>query len=608
MASPSRVGSRSVWTIAAPHRFLLALLATVSLAGALLEAGFLVLLTGAALGLASGRPDLGGPTASLSLPTVLALAAVAIAVRLALGLAGVRISASLTARVTAEHRRQLADAFLGAAWEVQSSEPAGRLQELLTSFVYRATSAMQLISQGLTAVLSLIAFLATGIFVDALSTTAVLGALALLALVLAPLRRFIRARSGRSAQANLRFANAVAELGTLGQEMQVYGARDQFKERISILTAAATEETRRVQVLSGALTPVYTFLAYSAVVAALGILSSLNVANLAAVGAVLLLMLRSLSYGQQLLSVIGSLAAVEPFLERLDTALTGYLTQPAPSGELTPISVAPLTLEDVGFTYPNGRVALQDVNLVLEPGEMLGIIGPSGAGKSTLAHLLLGLQLPSSGAVHVQGIPLSDISRDWWTQRVTFVPQEALLFTGSVADNLRFFRPSLSDDDLRSASAQANVLEDILALPLGFATHLGERGRQLSGGQRQRMSLARALAGAPDLLILDEPTSALDGHSEQLIKRTLSHLRGRVTTVIIAHRMSTLESCDRVMVIEGGRVTALGTAAEVRRNSAFYRRSLEIAGLHVEDPTTSPPATSDAIDIGWTEPSNAREE
>ncbi len=159
------------------------------------------------------------------------------------------------------------------------------------------------------------------------------------------------------------------------------------------------------------------------------------------------------------------------------------------------------------------------------------------------------------------------------------MPQDPLLFTGTVAENIRFFRPDLDEEALHHAAAQANVLKDITALPHGFDTHLGERGSQLSGGQRQRLSIARALVGRPELLILDEPTSALDGESEALIRQTLSDLQGRVTIVIIAHRMSTLDLCDVILVVEDGRVTAQGTPQELREHSAFYRRALSVAGL-----------------------------
>lgn len=576
--APGR-GRSPVWSLTAPYRGRMALLATVSLVGAMLEAAFLVVLTGAAMSLAAGSVELGGPVAGLTIPVALTIAGAAMGVRLLLGLAAVRVSAGLTATVTRDHRRRLARAYLGTAWRIQQVEPSGRLQEILTSFVNRVSGAMNAVTQGLTSLLSLLAFLGAGLVIDPLSTMAVLGALGALGLVLTPLRRRIRSRSGEAVTHNIAFSNTVAELGSLGQEMQTFGARDSFAERVDALTRQTTEVNRRVQVLSGALTPVYTFLAYTAVLGAIGILTQVGVGDLTAVGSVMLLMLRSLSYGQALLTVAGILSASQPFLERLEETVAAYEANPASGGSLRPSQVTPLVLDGVSFAYTPERPALGEVDLTIGRGEMIGVIGPSGAGKSTLAQLLLGLQDPTSGAITVSGTDLRDVDRTWWTQKSAFVPQDPLLFTGTVSENIRFFREGLSDAALIEAATQANVLADIKGLPEGFDTHLGERGSQLSGGQRQRISIARALVGQPELLILDEPTSALDGKSEALIRETLATLHGKVTIVIIAHRMSTLDLCDRIAVVEGGRVTACDTPDRLRETSRFFRDALAVAGL-----------------------------
>jgi len=181
----------------------------------------------------------------------------------------------------------------------------------------------------------------------------------------------------------------------------------------------------------------------------------------------------------------------------------------------------------------------------------------------------------------VDGVALTDVDRTWWASRVSFVPQDPVLFTGTVAENIRFFRDDISDDDLRRAAQLANVLDDVNRLPEGFATHLGERGSQLSGGQRQRLSIARALAGGPDLLIMDEPTSALDGRSEALIRDTMDQLRAHMTIVVIAHRMSTLDLCDRIMVIEAGRMTAFESPSALHEKNAYYRHALAAAGIEI---------------------------
>ncbi|MSV90237.1 MAG: ATP-binding cassette domain-containing protein, partial [Actinobacteria bacterium] len=222
---------------------------------------------------------------------------------------------------------------------------------------------------------------------------------------------------------------------------------------------------------------------------------------------------------------------------------------------------------------------LKELTFLIKTGEVVGVVGPSGAGKSTLVQLLLGLREPTSGAIEIDGINLRDVDRASWNSRVAFVAQDATLFTGTVADNIRFFRSTVSDSDLRDAATQANLLNEIEHLPDGFDTFLGERGTRLSGGQRQRLSIARALAGRPEFLILDEPTSALDSHSEALIRDTIASLRSKVTVVIIAHRMSTIDMCDRIIVIEQGQMTAFETPEVLRSTSGFYRLALERSGM-----------------------------
>lgn len=331
--------------------------------------------------------------------------------------------------------------------------------------------------------------------------------------------------------------------------------------------------------MSGSLPHLYTTLAFGAVVLGLIVAASVGVRELSAIGAVMLLMLRSLSYGQQLQSASGGLASSIPFLEQLDATVAHYRATAATRGSRVLHSIGDIAADDVGFAYSPDLPVLRDVSFRIARGEIVGVIGPSGAGKSTLVQLLLGLREPTSGSITVGEVSLTEIDRNWWTHAVSFVPQDPHLFTGTVAENIRFFRDGITDDQVVRAAQMANVAADIEALPNGYATHLGERGVQLSGGQRQRLSIARALVGDPHLLVLDEPTSALDVHSESLIRRTVADLRGRVTVIVIAHRMSTLDMCDRLMVIEGGRLMAFDPPERLRSNSEFYRQALVMSGI-----------------------------
>ena len=565
------------------YRGQMVLLALVSFAGALLEAFFLVIVTAVAMALAAGQESV-GPIMGHAIPVSMSLAvgAVVLVIRLGFNLVSVQISSSLTAKVTTDQRSILAHTYLRTSWAVQQAEPTGQLQVLLTSFVAAASNAVATLAIAVTAVLSLVAFLSTGLAIDPLSTVAVLFALTLVGAVLTPLRRRIRQRSYLAALADLDFAHTVSELGSLGLEMQTYGVQEQFAEGIDELAQKTIETQRRVQTLSGSLAPIYMSLAYAAVLGGVALLTVVGFDNLGVIGAVMLLMLRSLSYGQQLSTAAGALAAKAPYLDHIKKTVERYDDFPATTGHLIPAGVTPLEAHDVDFAYSAERPALTSVSFRIDEGEVVGVIGPSGAGKSTLAQLLLGLRDPVRGSLCAGGVDLREVDRAWWGRRVAFVAQDAMLFTGTVAENIRFFRDGINDAALRKATTQANVLADIEALPNGFDTHLGERGSQLSGGQRQRLSIARALAGNPQLLVLDEPTSALDGQSEALIRDTLAGLKDRVTVVIIAHRMSTLDICDRIMVIEEGRVSAFDSPAALRKDSDFYQNAMAVAGISAD--------------------------
>ena len=198
----------------------------------------------------------------------------------------------------------------------------------------------------------------------------------------------------------------------------------------------------------------------------------------------------------------------------------------------------------------------------MRTGESIGVVGPSGAGKSTLVQLLLRLREPAGGAYLVNGLPASSFLLDDWHERVAYVAQEPRVFRGSVRDNIRFFRP-IDDTAIERAARMAHIHEDIVALPEGYDTVIGQIADAVSGGQRQRICIARALAAQPGILILDEPTSALDPASERAVQASLSELHGHVILFIIAHRHSTLTDCDRIFAMDAGRLQTLASVEDL---------------------------------------------
>ena len=219
---------------------------------------------------------------------------------------------------------------------------------------------------------------------------------------------------------------------------------------------------------------------------------------------------------------------------------------------------------------------MREIAFEIAGGEAIGIIGPSGAGKSTLVQILLGLRSPTGGRYLINGTPADQFARKDWHRLVAYVPQDPQLLYGTVAENIRFLR-EIDDEAVRHAARLAGIHDEIMTWPDGYETVVGPRANAVSGGQQQRICLARALAARPQMLILDEPTSALDPHSELLIRESLLGLRHELTLFVVAHRLSTLDLCQRIMVIVDGRLEALGTPESMRSTNIYYRSALQIA-------------------------------
>jgi ATP-binding cassette, subfamily B, bacterial len=570
-----------VRAILRPHRGRIALLAAASFGTGVAEAALLVVITRVGLAIADGDDEFGVLAGrSMSIGLAIAFAGALVVVRFGLAMLAMRATVSLGTRVELAARREMADAYLHASWATQQAAASGRLQELVMSFAGSRAGVANAFGTMLNAGLSLTALVLGSVLINPVATVVVLAALAILGSILAPVRRRIRSRGRELTVAQMDFATSVGELGTLGMEMQAFGVRDQFARRIDRLIVAYANRVARARIAQGALTPLYTALAFAAIVGGLALASAFEAGELGGVAAVMLVMLRSLSYGQTVQSASGTLAGLAPFMEMIDDTIREYEEHPAELGSVAIAGVGAIAADDVSFSYTDGRPVLHGLSFRIEPGEVIGVVGPSGGGKSTLVQLLLGLRNPTSGRVAVAGgVDLRDVDRRSWTDLTAFVAQDAKLVSGTIAENIAFFRDDIESARIESAAREANIIDDVLAMPDGFETDVGERGDRLSGGQRQRISIARALAGDPELLIMDEPTSALDVRSEQLIRETVGALKGRVTVVIIAHRLSTLDTCDRIMVIEEGHLRAMAPAAELSRDNEFFRHSLELSGM-----------------------------
>jgi ATP-binding cassette subfamily B protein len=258
----------------------------------------------------------------------------------------------------------------------------------------------------------------------------------------------------------------------------------------------------------------------------------------------------------------------------------------APRALPAPAGGASVALQGISFCYPSrpNQPSLRDLTLDVRRGETVALVGPSGAGKSTVFQLLLRLYDAQQGRIEIDGIPIDQVALADLRTRIGIVPQDSVIFSASAMDNIRYGRPQASDAEVIAAAQAAFAHDFIIALPEGYASFLGERGVRLSGGQRQRISIARAMLKNPPLLLLDEATSALDAESERMVQAALEAAMQHRTTLVIAHRLATVQRADRIVVLEAGRIVDIGRHAELVARGGLYAR---LAAMQFDLVTTS---------------------
>jgi subfamily B ATP-binding cassette protein MsbA len=381
----------------------------------------------------------------------------------------------------------------------------------------------------------------------------------------------VLAKAGRAQSEAGQISHVLNENLSAVREVRAYGLEKSESTRFSVACRAFLKQSLKVVKYEKALTPILEIVTAFALLSVIFIAIEQSV-DKAALAAIVTALYMCYQPAKKLGTVSNTISKAEASLDRLEHILQSEDTvpenpQPTPLGNIK----GHISFQGVSFAYaPADTPALSEINIEIAAGEAIALVGPSGAGKTSFANLVPRFYDTTAGTLLIDGKDVRDVLKSELRSRIALVSQEALLFSDSIANNIRIGKPDATLEEIQAASKMAHADDFIQALDLGYETEVGERGSRLSGGQRQRISIARAFLKDAPIIILDEPTSALDAESEHQIQAALEELSKGRTVLIIAHRFSTIQHADRILVFDAGRIVASGTHVELYASNPLY--------------------------------------
>lgn len=482
------------------------------------------------------------------------------------------IDAKITFDYEKEVRSNLFRKTLDATWPYLLEQKIGHLETTLITDTTKSAGVLNLISDIILITTSLVAYSVVALSISVPITLITLALGIIIFFTLKPLLYRIRRLSERWAKSSKAVANQVGEFTIGTKTIKATSTEDGVFTKIQKYFEELREARLKLAILGNLQIAFQEPTSLLLVVGIFALSYSKPGFQLASFITVIYLVQKMSSFMQAIQNRLNGINETLPFLKNT----VNYAEQADLHKETDGIKYNQFIFEkyldfkNVEFSYTNNRKVLTSVNFKLGRGKMVGLIGPSGSGKTTVVDLLLKLFEPSAGNIFLDDKDISDINIKIWRENIGYVSQDIFLLSDTVSNNIKFYDSSISDQDVIDAARMANIYDVIQEYPDKFLAIVGERGVKFSVGQRQRIVLARALARKPKILVLDEATSALDNESEALIQKTLENLRGKITILIIAHRLSTVMGCDELIAIENGKIVEQGSPSELLKNTNSY--------------------------------------